>query len=116
MKRAVWLLLAVFCAALWQVQPVDGVGAKARCHCCHPSACGMPGCCASATTACSPARAEDGARLSAPTRMQAARSRTETFYASFVETDSKSGPSFASARAVPAARVPLFEAHCSLLI
>lgn len=117
MKRVVWLVLAVFCAAMAQVKPVDGLGAKAKpCSCCHPGACGMPGCCASTSTACSPAQVETVRSLAAPRRAQAAPGISGTFYAVFVEPIAKGSPLFASARAAPAASVPIFTAHCSLLI
>ena len=46
MKRLVWLLIAVFCTALAQVQPVDmPVTKHAVCGCCGDTgACGMPDC------------------------------------------------------------------------
>jgi hypothetical protein len=117
MKRVVWLVLAVFCAALAQVQPVDGLGAKAKCcRCCHPGACGMPGCCASAQTAPSTAQAENVGRLAAPRRALSAGSAADIFYSAFVEPAASSGPLFVSAQAAPSASVPLFRAHCSLLI
>lgn len=120
MKRVVWLALTVFCAALAQVQPVDVLGAKAKpCACCHPGACGMPGCCpspASGPVAFNSAQAECVRSVPAPGRAQLVRGLPDTFYAAFVEPTAVRGPLLASARTAPAASVPLFKAHCSLLI
>jgi hypothetical protein len=120
MKRVVWLVLAVFCAALAQVQPVDGLGTKAKpCPCCHPGACGMPGCCpppASASTAFSSAQAESVRSVPAPRRAQAARGPANAFYAAFAEPAHVRSSLLATAQAAPAASLPLFKAHCSFLI
>jgi hypothetical protein len=102
------------------VQPVDGLGAKAKhCPCCHPGACGMPGCCpplASAPTAFSSVQAECVRSVLAPHQAQPARGFADAFYAAFVEPTNVRGSLLASANAAPAASVPLFKAHCSLLI
>lgn len=120
MKRAVWLVLAVFCAALAQVQPVDGLAAKAKsCPCCHPGACEMPGCCpspASTPVAFNSAQAECVKGVPAPNRAQPACGSADTFYAAFVEPIAVGGLLLAADQAAPAANVPLFKAHCSLLI
>jgi hypothetical protein len=120
MKRVAWLVLAVFCAALAQVQPVDGLGAKAKpCPCCHLGACGMPGCCpspASAPAAVNSAQADCVKSVPAPGRAQAARGLADTFYAAFVETTAVRGSLHASALTAAPASVPLFKAHCSFLI
>lgn len=120
MKRVVWLVLAVFCAALVQVQPADGWGAKARrCSCCHSGACGMPGCCpppAPAPVASSSAQAECVQSVPVPARAQAGRGAADNFYAAFVEATQVRAGLHTFAKAATAANVPLFKAHCSLLI
>jgi hypothetical protein len=122
MKRLVWLLIALFCTAVAQVQPVDLLPAKDRgCCCCEDQAgaCGMPDC-APAPTACSQARIM--LQTSAPLRIQARRAAavakkvSEPFYVQFVEKTAER-PSFRVARlGTPAARVALFKAQCSFLI
>ena len=118
MKRLVWLFLAVFCTALLQVQPLDAAKAK-TCDCCHPSACGMPGCCpppASALTALSSAQSVRATSLPACRKAQSVRGVVEKFYVLFVEPVAVRAAFLASAEAAPAAHVPLFKAHCSFLI
>jgi hypothetical protein len=86
MKRLTWILLALFCTALVQVQPVDASKAKGMaCACCHPGTCEMPGCCpAPAPAALSSAQSARVANLPV-VRDALAPDRAETFYASFVE-------------------------------
>ena len=79
----------------------------------------MPGCCpapASAPTAYISAQAEGVKSIPAPRRTVPARGRAEAFYAAFAERAAVRGLFLASAQAAPAASVPLFQAHCSLLI
>jgi hypothetical protein len=121
MKRVVWLVLAVFLAALAQVRPVDALEAKGKaCPCCHPGSCEMPGCCpqtSSAPTSINLAQMEAVGSLPAPRFAQPASRLFEgAFYSLFVGPVATRGPLVASAKAAPPAPVPLFQAHCSLLI
>jgi hypothetical protein len=118
MKRIAWLLLAVVCASMAQVQPSD-VFAKAKvCHCCRiPGACGMPGCCPrpEATARLDPNRAAQQATCPSRKR-EGVRSPAERFYSSFLNPAAYRFVLPAPAAALPAARLPLFKAHCSFLI
>jgi hypothetical protein len=117
MRRVAWLLLAVFCTVLVQVQPADAAVTK-PCGCCQvPGNCPMP-CCPQAAplpAVFSLAQSVQVARSPVRERAQPARAATGMFYASFVEAAAVSRPLPASAEA-PAARVPLFKAHCRFLI
>jgi hypothetical protein len=89
------------------------------CPCCHPGMCGTPGCCpppASAPTVFNAAQSVRRAGLTASRRAQAVRTVTAKFYVSIVEPVGVRTLLPASAKAAPPARVPLFKAHCSLLI
>jgi len=118
MKSLVWLLLAVVGTALVQVPPPDT--AKAKTCCCHPGMCEMPGCGspppASALTALSSAPSVRAAKLPASRKAQAVRDGMVKSFALFVEPAAVRAALLASAEAAPAAAVPLFRAHCSLLI
>lgn len=121
MKRLVWLLIAFFCTAVAQVQPVDLLPAKDNgCCCCddQAGACGMPDC--APTPACLQARVV--LQTTSPVRTQLRRAAVaratvrEPFYTQFVRK-SAVVPSFAMTReGAPAASVTLFKAHCSFLI
>jgi hypothetical protein len=119
MKRMVLALLAVFCAAVVQVQPVEPLKTCPCdcCHCKHPGECGMPACRSSSTASPTVATAQ-----SVPNGRSAPRllAQPGPFLASFVFAPGiGSAPSSAltpSALAVPTAHVPLFKAHCSFLI
>jgi hypothetical protein len=119
MKRIAWLLLALFCTALVQIQPVRGQSLKAKaCDCCHGSgACGMPECCPPSAFASVALGSEESLRLARPAAQpaQAVRCEQADFYASFVEPAAFRPALSAAAGAAPA-RVPLFKAHCSFLI
>jgi hypothetical protein len=121
MKRFVWLLLAVFCATMAQVQPVDSLAkAKMRGCCRIPGACGMPGCCPAPASTSPVTSASAGSALAtapAARRAQTSRGVPEKFYASFAERLA-SRPLLppASADAARSAYGPLFAAHCSFLI
>jgi hypothetical protein len=117
MKRLSWLLLAVFCAAMVQVQPVDFAKAKAH-SCCPAGGCGMP-CCPSPSPASSPSgRQQSSLVASVPVsrRVQIARILAEKLYAVLVKPASVRRLVSASAEAAPVAMMPLFKAHCSFLI
>jgi hypothetical protein len=122
MKRLVWLLITVFGTALAQVSPVDMTLTKpATCSCCEqPGACGMPDCAPPAT----PAAVRTVINLSCPAvtiRVAAKPARAagevrDIWYASYL-------PRAAGAPALPVSvivgkplRIPLYQAHCSLLI
>ncbi len=117
MKRLTWLLLAVFCTVVVQVQGVEGPAKAKAGACCPCGGCGMP-CCpppASAAAAFIPDSSALVARLPAPRRVPGSR-WAETFYASFAEPEAFRSALPASAEAARAAGVPLFKAHCSFLI
>lgn len=121
MKRLVWLLIAVVCTALAQVQPVVMPVAQEESCCCtgdQAGACGMPEC-APAPTAPScvvsvpVATAQRGeARKLSPSR----HVRYEIFYVRFEPRPAPSPVAGVSRLGTPADRVPLFKAHCSFLI
>jgi hypothetical protein len=118
-KRLTWLLLAVFCAALVQVQPLERLAKAKTCGCCHtPGACGMPGCCPTPASTLLAASAERSASKAASEARKARLSRGATgyYYASFVGMRAVRSHLQASAEATPAAHVPFFKAHCSYLI
>lgn len=121
MKRLVWLILAIFCAALGQVQAVDALGAKAKpCSCCHGEGCSMPACCpppSAASSMLETASTAEVARPPSPRRARLAREWAQGFCFSLAALAGTSRQHHAPARAQsPAANVPLFTAHCSLLI
>jgi hypothetical protein len=120
MKRLVWILLAVVGTAFAQVQPVTLTSPHHKCTCCccgGDGSCGMPGCLPPA-----PARTQLTANQPASITVTAARRvaepvRTaEKFFAAFVEPAAAFAASRAPERVTPPASVPLFAAHCSLLI
>jgi hypothetical protein len=121
MKRLIWLLLAAFCTALAQVQPVElPAPASTRCPCCaKPGDCGLPDCGvpAGATVvrlvAEQPARTTQTAigrkavrplRLEVVSQIRINASATATYRRSQVELTASPAP------------IPLYEAHCSFLI
>jgi len=121
MKRLVWLLLAVFCTALAQVQPVAIPVAQAvSCPCCDvPGECGMPDCGlppTSATTGIVIGQPAQIVQIAA--RRIAARPRQVAFDVSTTGASAQatSAEMGASARAASVLPVPLFKAHCSFLI
>jgi hypothetical protein len=119
MKRIAWLLLAVFCSAFVEQQPVEWAQCS-RCACCHckvPGDCGMPCSRAPAPAAAMPAAPEHAlAALPAARIRQPAPPAAAKFYASFVELTTLPVALVASASAGPAASGPLYKAHCSFLI
>jgi hypothetical protein len=118
MKRLAWLLLAVFCTVLVQVQPADALVAKAPGCCQVPGACKMPCCPQPAPLPAVFSLAQSIQVTSSPSRERAqpARVATGMFWASVVKPAAVKGPLPASAEAALAAGVPLFKAHCSFLI
>jgi hypothetical protein len=121
MKRFVWLILAVFCTALAQVQPVDVPAIKAKvCSCCQiPGGCETPRCCpppAHVPAIFNSAQPVRTASLAVRREREPVRRAGKKFYAPLVEPVIASVAIPASALAVSAASVPLFKAHCSFLI
>jgi hypothetical protein len=119
MKRLIWILLAVFCTALAQVQPVDQLARPGRAACkCHGK-CGMPDCPAPATQMPSEFLLEGATAVARPARKRAvppAPKLVEKFFVSIVTPGVRPAVSPAPALPAPAASVPLFKAHCSFLI
>jgi hypothetical protein len=121
MKRLVWLLLAVFCTAIAQVQPVEPlVSSQVRCPCCEiPGACGMADC--NVPPSSVPVRLI--AEQSAPITVSAARRNAArlgrialTLASSFDAQSATLAVRNDAAISVRAGRGPLFQAHCSFLI
>ena len=121
MKRIAWLLLAVLCTTFVQVPRLEPLKARS-CGCSHcrvPGSCGMPGCGQAAcpagpvvTTACEPSRAATvearRERPSGPARMEWLALPVSPALLPILPV--------AAAFAADGPRVPLFRAHCSLLI
>jgi hypothetical protein len=120
MKRLVLATLAVFCAAIVQVQPVEPLTTcqRACCHCAHPGACGMPSCRASTNPAPLVATAQSAQRGRAAARplAQSGQFFFSVFPALRIEFAADPSGLAPSALAVPTAHAPLFKAHCSFLI
>ncbi len=121
MKRLVWLLLAVFCTALAQVQPVTFATTPkhACCACGGDGSCGMPDCVVPPVSARGVTLANSSPRIAVPAARPGATAVCavrEKFYAAFVEPTAVLAAVRAPARVTPAASVPLFAAHCSFLI
>jgi hypothetical protein len=120
MKRLVWFLIAAFCTALAQVQPVDLPVTKHEvCGCCaEPGACGMPDC-APQPASGQPVSAVQ-ARLSQRTEAQrlspAPRPKREAFYVQFVPRASRVTALRAPSVTTASASEPLFQVHCSFLL
>jgi hypothetical protein len=121
MKRMAWLLLAVCCTALVRVQPVEPL-ACCQSSCCHnklPGSCGMPCGQPAPTPAPMMFAAESPARISKPAPKRDSsegRLSEQKFYLPFIEIAAPSVALDAPASLAPAAPVPLFRAHCSVLI
>jgi hypothetical protein len=121
MKRLVWLLIAVVCTALAQVQPVTSPLAEDMACCCTgeaAGACGMPDCApAPAAPSCAQNLPAVAAQRSEARKLTPApKTRFETSYVRVESRPAKSPAAGVSLRGTPAARVPLFKAHCSFLI
>lgn len=121
MKRLVWLLLAVFCTAIAQVQPVELANAKPMdCPCCqagHP--CSMPGCCPPPVSGGRSVNAAPRALASASAARRQGRPVRQveaTFYTSFVKAVTVSVALSALSRETSVASVPLYKVHGSFLI
>ena len=121
MKRLVWLLIAVVCTALAQVQPVVLSSAQDEACCCtgeQAGACGMPEC-APVPAAC-PASSNlpvaTGQRAEVRKPAPAPQALRESYFARFEARPAVAPAGRVSLRGTPAASVPLFKAHCSFLI
>jgi hypothetical protein len=122
MKRLVWLLLAAWCTALAQVQPVEPLvpAEPSGCCCDCDGTCGMPECVALPAAPSSTAITERPASVARPETRRDARAKAEQllkFFAIFsapveepvallTTPDRESRP----------AGVRLFQEHCALLI
>ncbi len=121
MKRLVWLLIAVFGTAFAQVSPVISPFVQDEtCCCCEGAAgaCGMPDC-APAPTACQPGLAlqTPAAQRAVARRLAPApQAKRESYFAKFESRPALPSAVRVSLVGTPAARVPLFKAHCSFLI
>lgn len=121
MKRLVWLLLFAFGTVIAQVSPVELPVTKHEvCGCCEqPGACGMPDCVPPPMSAqpvvnlVSPART---IRVAAKAATPAPAVVREKFYVQFLPRVTVAPVLPATTDAAPAASVPLFREHCSLLI
>jgi hypothetical protein len=122
MKRLVWLLIAVVCTALAQVQPVIMPTTVQEESCCctgdEAGACGMPDCApATAAPSCAQSVPTLAAQRSEARKLTPApKTRFETYYVRVDSRPAKSPAAGVSLRGTPAASVPLFKAHCSFLI
>jgi len=120
-KRLVWLLLFAFGTALAQVSPVDvRLNPGETCSCCdRPGACDMPDCVPAPVStspvyqASSPATV---ARVAASRAVPSPASVPEKFYAKFVSGASLTAVRPSDLTLAPAASIPLFREHCSLLL
>jgi len=121
MKRLGWLLLAVFGTALAQVQPVAlAVDGHRSCCCCNgDGSCGMPSCLPPPVSSPVLCTLGQPARIAGIEVRRAAPAPRRARVKSFAAFDSPAAASAAvrsPARVAPAASVPLFTAHCSLLL
>jgi len=121
MKRLAWLLLAVFCTALAQVQPVElPASGAASCPCCEiPGACDMPDCGLPPSAASAGFLvAQPAASVVSTARRRAARpGRTAMESALLLDARRAAAAALtATNEPVAPAAVPLFKAHHSFLI
>ena len=119
MKRLAWILLAVFCTALAQVQPVELV-VRQKHGCCEcQGRCGMPDCALPAPHAPTAFVSECAAtvvRVTAVRSDRRAQKSAEKFFASMASSGVSPVTRPAPVQLAPAASVPLFKAYCSFLI
>lgn len=121
MKRLVWLLLFAFGTALAQVSPVDvRLHPGEACSCCdRPGACDMPDCVPVPVSTSPVFQASSPATVARVATKRAVPSPTsvpEKFYAKFVPSVSSPAVRPSDLTLAPAASVPLFREHCSLLL
>jgi hypothetical protein len=123
MKRLVWLLLAVLAPVLVQVQPVVLSAPRHQACCCNcgdcNGACGMPGCLPPpASSSTLPVSAQPAKLAAAGLRRvgQPVARECQRFFAAFVASAVVPVAMRSPARVAAPAGVPLFKAHCSLLV
>jgi hypothetical protein len=123
MKRLVWLLLAVLAPVLIQVQPVVLSAPTHQACCCGcgecSGACGMPGCLPPpASSSTLPVSAQPAKLATVALRRvgQPVVRECERFFAAFVKSTTAPVAMRSPARIAAPASVPLFMAHCSLLV
>lgn len=122
MKRLVWLLLAVFCTALAQVQRVElPVAPRQACDCCENSGdCGMPEC--GLPPAAMPAAfaversTVTVTRPAAANELAPAKAMPSIFWVAVPAPAATRVSCPDSPGSAPPASVPLFKAHCAFLI
>jgi hypothetical protein len=118
MKRLVWILLAVFCTAIAQVQPVEPLVRQKHACCDCGGRCGMPDCAPPAPQVPS---AFVGAQSVSVTRPQSARAvrpvrQAEKFFVGYAKPGVSPSVLPAPSLMASAASVPLYKAHCCFLI
>jgi len=121
MNRLVWLLVALFCTAVAQVQPVDLTpGKDGECCCCgdQPGTCGMPDCTPAPTTAqpvlklqTSVAAVQEARKASRPLS-----AHQEPFYVKFVRSSTVATGVRVAYAIAPTASASLYRDHCSFLL
>jgi hypothetical protein len=121
MKRFSWLLLAVFCLALVQVQSVELPGVKPpACACCDvPGTCGLPDCGlppAQAIPSCAVTQTLSLTRPTLQVESRLPRPPRAKFFAQYVVPAAAPTGVSGAAWSLPVPPVPLFTAHCSYLI
>lgn len=121
MKHVVWLLLAAWCAAFAQVQPVEPVllTTHTDCGCDCGGTCGMPDCAPPPATPLRTLvaeRAETVARPEVRRNAQATADLLVKFFAIFQTPAAEPEVFPALVDEAPAASVPLFKEHCAFLI
>jgi hypothetical protein len=120
MKRLAWLLLAVFCAALVQVQPAQAAPARApTCACCHATgACGAPHCLPPSAFASLAFATEPSLRLKQePAPCASPLPRVAPARSASPLPPGAIRPRLSAAPwTIAATGVPLFKAHCCFLI
>src|SRR4051812_44646881 len=121
MKRLVWLLLAAFCTAVAQVQPVDVQLVPAqKCDCCADgNDCDMPDCGlppSAGQMVASLTGSVASLRVAAKRQASVAHVEPVAFYERFVAPARVAPTLSVNAALAPPASVPLFREHCSLLI
>ncbi|MFI5336306.1 MAG: hypothetical protein ACHQ5A_05960 [Opitutales bacterium] len=121
MPRFVWILLALWCTALAQVQPVEPLLPKAEKQCCGcHGACGMPDCALAPTPVQPAAEPADTLTVARPATLVTALPHalaTVKFFALFLPAaPAAADPPPAPLPAPPPASAPLFQQHCSRLI
>jgi hypothetical protein len=121
MKRLVWLLMFAVTTALAQVAPVDtGLVPEEKCPCCEGAGdCGMPECGLPPHSAQPVSDLASSARIARAASKAVAsmpRSDREQFYVQFLARPRVAQAMSVHATLAPAASVPLFREHCSLLI